>query len=197
MTIRKILFGTGVAFSIVGVAFAGERSRGTSGDAVSVGTAEAVAPVFQEVAPGVAKMSVGGLEVTASADGVVDLKDVLAQYGTIEKFQFVHEVSSSPMTKAADGAAIFANGAVGTIKEFLGSDSTFVQEITTAAEYKEQMMWTELGSGPEAVLAFADGAVYMDQNASPSLATLHAQTVPYTTSGDDKVFVDGAVILAE
>lgn len=194
MTMRKLMLGAGLAFSFVGAAFAGERSRGTSGDAVAGGVAAAVAPDFREIAPGVGKMSSGGFELTVRADGSVLLSEVVEEYGSLERFKFEMAVGPTAMTSTASGARMYANGAVGFFRDLLGSNPPVSPVITTAEEYKSVMGWTEMAVGSELVVLFANGAIFNDGSlASEPEWSRHARTVASSYNGSDPVFADGAV----
>lgn len=189
---RKLVFGAGLAFSVAGVAFAGERSRGTSGDSVTGGTADAVAPVIQEIAPGVARMSVGGIELTAVADGAVRLSDVVAEHGSLQRFLFNSAVINSAMINGGNGA-MFANGAVGMYADLLGPNPPVSPIITTAEQYKSVQGWTEMVVGTSTIIMFQDGAVFNDGSLSSEPAwSRHASVVPSAVFGTGAIFADGA-----
>jgi hypothetical protein len=191
---RKLVFGAGLAFSVAGAAFAGERSRGSNGDSVTGATTDAVAPVTQEIAPGVVQMSVGGLELTARADGSVLLSEVVAEYGSVERYMFDAAVINSMGSRDGNGGMVFANGAVGLYADVLGPNSPVQPLITTAEEYKSVMGWTEMVVGADTVVMFVNGAVFNDGSLSSEPAwARHLSSVPNVPMGSDAVFADGAV----
>jgi hypothetical protein len=192
---RKLMFGAGLACSFVGAAFAGERSRGTSGAVVVTGdTGTVTAPVIHEIAPGVAKISSGGFERTVRADGSIQLSESIQEYGTLDRYNFEMGVLNSAMATTRDGSRMYANGAVGFFKDLLGSNPPALPEVVTAEEFKSVMAWTEMMVESKSVVVFANGAVFNDGSLSAEPEwSRHAQSVPSSSDGSSAVYADGTV----
>jgi len=189
---RKIMLSAGLAFSVTGVVFAGERSRGTTGDAMTGGTADALAPTVAEVAPGVVKMSLGSLELQARANNAVYASEVIQEYGSLDRFAFEAGVMGVQGGKRS-GVTVFANNAQGFFSDLMDPNAPIKPAVTTAEEYKSQRSWTESVYGGQTVTMFVDGAVFNDGSlsAEPEWAR-HQATMASAQSGNGNIFADGA-----
>lgn len=187
------MLSAGLAVSVSTVGFAGERSRGTTGDAMTGGSAYALVPTVQEIAPGVVKQSVGSLELTARATNAVYAKEVIEAYGSLEQFAFESGVIGVRGGKRS-GVTVFANNAQGFFAEYMDPKAPIQPAAKTAEEYKRTMAWTESVYGGEKAVAFANGAVFNDGSLSSEPEwSRHQSTVPGAQSGTSTLFADGAV----
>lgn len=189
---RKIMLNAGLAFLVTGVAFAGERSRGTTGDSMTGGTADALTPTVQEIAPGVVKKSLGGLTLTARADNSVLTSEVIQEYGSLARYAFDGAVIGVQGGKR-NGETAFANNAQGFFLDLMSPSAPIKPAVTTAEEYKSQMSWTETVYGSQTVIAFANGAVFNDGASETPEWALHEAKVQSAADGNGGVvFADGA-----
>lgn len=156
------------------------------------GTADALAPVVHEIAPGVVKMSLGGVESMARADNAVYRSEVIAEFGSVERYLFDAAVAGVKAGKS-NGITAFANNAQGFFADLMDPNAPIKPAVTTAEEYKQrQSGWMEAVYGGEIVTMFADGAVFNDGSLSsePEWARHRGPSAP---NGSSSIFADGAV----
>lgn len=187
------MLSAGLAFSVTGVAFAGARSRGTTGDAMTGGTTDMLAPTVQEVAPGVVRMSLGSIELTSRANNAVYASEVIEAYGSLERFAFDASVIGGKAGRR-NGATFFANNAQGFFADLMDPNAPIKPAAKTVEEYKQQMSWTEMVYGGQTVAAFANGAVFNDGSLSGEPEwKRHEAKMPGAQNGTSTIFADGAV----
>lgn len=184
----RVMLCVGLALSLASVSTAGERSRGgsegrqairsSSVDTTAVRTVDTT-PMYQRVAPGVAKIVFGGLEQTVRADGMVSVEELIAEFGSVDAWRYRAKTAGAPVGVGAGGEELPASNVIWQDPGFVGQTYSVVR---TPEDRKKVAMW---GSTSDAMM-FADGMIAEGQPQSI------VRTVPTMTglNGED-IAADG------
>jgi hypothetical protein len=171
---RNALVLGGVVFLAAGVSLAGGRSRGGETLRAGGGSAEAAAPQVREISPGVAQAVINGQTLTARANNMVSLEEVMNEYGSPKMYTAAILLARMLSTQGPDGSMIYANNMV--MAEGLAKTSPEQQ-----LEARKQVMpWMSQDIGGATVTVFADNMtmVGMDprtKNSHPAVASTQNQ----------------------
>ena len=198
---RKTLWNAGFAVLLAGSAFAVERDRGTS--EVVDGDAQAAKPKieFRQVGPGVAVATMNGVELKVHANGSVALDEIMAQFGSMDRYDY--ERSSHDATTGVNpqtGDTMRADGAVAFFRGVAPAAAPKPPALTLD-EYKSDVAWVEQDFGGVKVIAFANGAVLLndaEQQRVPDFVA-HRAAVANAVSEKDNTrrYATGAVFANE
>lgn len=177
---------------VAGSALASQRSRGD--EPAAKGSERAARPAWTQIAPGVATVTTpSGDSLTVRADGGIVLDDVIAEYGSTERYLGEIAMQSVPSAESADGARIYANGAIGWARDLVGSSGP-QPPLRTIEEHQKDVPWMETGSEGGRMVIFADGAVMVGHGEEYRRSAARS-SVPSAQNGADTVWADGAIRL--